>query len=118
MVVGILAAGVVVSISIGMSAVIVLRRKKTKAGNEFKMEIKAKEELIQQARREGLSERLENLKGEDRDPYTEPDESVYDEIHSDEENANDGYDELGQRSPKILIISFNKKELIIQVRMK
>ncbi|CAG2245817.1 unnamed protein product [Mytilus edulis] len=100
MVVGILAAGVVVSISIGMSAVIVLRRKKTKAGNEFKMEIKAKEEMIQQARREGLSERLENLRGEDRDPYTEPDESVYDEIHSDEENANDGYDELGQRSPK------------------
>ncbi|CAG2187327.1 PLXNB [Mytilus edulis] len=100
MVVGILAAGVVVTIIIGISAVLVLRRKKTKAANEFKMELIAKAEMIQQARREGLSERIENLRGEDGDPYTEPDESVYDEIHSDEENANDGYDELGQRSPK------------------
>ncbi|CAC5360071.1 unnamed protein product [Mytilus coruscus] len=103
MVVGILAARVFVSIIIGMSAVLVLRRKKTKTVNEFKMEIKAKEEMIQKARREGLSERIENLRGEDRDAYTEPDESVYDEINADEENsldANDGYDELGQRSPK------------------
>ncbi|XP_076117378.1 uncharacterized protein LOC143085063 [Mytilus galloprovincialis] len=100
MVVGILAAGVVVTIIIGISAVLVLRRKKTKAANEFKMELIAKAEMIQQARRKGLSERIENLRGEDGDPYTEPDESVYDEIHSDEENANDGYDELGQRSPK------------------
>lgn len=53
MVVGILAAGVVVTIIIGISAVLVLRRKKTKAANEFKMELIAKAEMIQQARREG-----------------------------------------------------------------
>ncbi|VDI53186.1 Hypothetical predicted protein, partial [Mytilus galloprovincialis] len=45
---------------------------------------------------------------EDGNAYTEPDESVYDEINADEEkdtrgnsylDANEGYDELGQRSP-------------------
>ncbi|CAC5360073.1 PLXNA [Mytilus coruscus] len=107
MVVGILVAGLVVSIFIGMSAVLVLRRKKIKAVNEFKMKIKAKEEMIQKASREG--ERIANLRGEDGNEYTEPDESVYDEINADEENntrgnsyldVHDGYDELGQRSPK------------------
>lgn len=53
MVVGILVTGLVVSIIIGMSAVLVLRRKKTKAATEFKMKIKAKEEIIQKASIEG-----------------------------------------------------------------
>ncbi|XP_071160360.1 uncharacterized protein [Mytilus edulis] len=106
MIVGILVAGLVVSIIIGMSAVLVLRRRKTKAANEFKMKIKAKEEIIQKARIEG--ERIANLRREDGNAYTEPDESVYDEINADEEkdtrgnsylDANEGYDELGQRSP-------------------
>lgn len=53
MIVGILVAGLVVSIIIGMSAVLVLRRKKTKAATEFQMKIKAKEEIIQKATKEG-----------------------------------------------------------------
>ncbi|XP_063446092.1 plexin-2-like [Mytilus trossulus] len=106
MIVGILVAGLVVSIIIGMSAVLVLRRKKTKAANEFKMKIKAKEEIIQKASIEG--ERIANLRREDGNAYTEPDESVYDEINVEEEkrtrgnsylDVNEGYDELGQRSP-------------------
>ncbi|CAG2245818.1 unnamed protein product [Mytilus edulis] len=107
MIVGILVAGLVVSIIIGMSAVLVLRRKKTKAANEFKMKIKAKEEIIQKASIEG--ERIANLRREDGNAYTEPDESVYDEINPEEDkntrgdsyhDVTDGYDELGQRSPK------------------
>lgn len=35
------------------AAVLVLRRKKAKAANEFKMKLKAKEEIIQKARIEG-----------------------------------------------------------------
>ncbi|XP_071160326.1 uncharacterized protein [Mytilus edulis] len=107
MIVGILVAGLVVSIIIGISAVLVLRRKKTKAATEFKMKIKAKEEIIQKASIEG--ERIANLRREDGNAYTEPDESVYDEINVEEEKStrgnsyldvNEGYDELGQRSPK------------------
>ncbi|XP_076089547.1 plexin-2-like [Mytilus galloprovincialis] len=105
-IVGILVAVLVVSIIIGMSAVLVLRRKKTEAANEFKMKIKAKDEIIQKASIEG--ERIANLRREDGNAYTEPDESVYDEINADEEkdtrgnsylDANEGYDELGQRLP-------------------
>ncbi|CAG2200934.1 PLXNA [Mytilus edulis] len=92
MIVGILVAGLV---------------KKTKAATEFKMKIKAKEEIIQKASIEG--ERIANLRREDGNAYTEPDESVYDEINVEEEKStrgnsyldvNEGYDELGQRSPK------------------
>lgn len=36
-----------------LSAVTILRRKKTKAANEFKIEIKAKKEIVQRYRREG-----------------------------------------------------------------
>lgn len=64
MIVGILVAGLVVSIIIGMSAVLVLRRRKTKAANEFKMKIKAKEEIIQKARIEGIKRRFVTEKKE------------------------------------------------------
>ncbi|CAC5360076.1 PLXNA [Mytilus coruscus] len=107
-IVGLLGAGLVGSVIMGMSAVSILRRKKTKAANKFKMEIKAKEEIIQEARRDGVSERRRNVRVEDGDEYAEPDGSIYDEINADEENNTrensyldvyDGYDELGQRSP-------------------
>ncbi|XP_052080277.1 hepatocyte growth factor receptor-like isoform X2 [Mytilus californianus] len=107
-VVGLLGAGLVGSVIMGMSAFSILRRKKTKAANEFKMEIKAKEEIIQKARRDGMSERRRNVRVEDGDEDTEPEESIYDEINADEENntpensyldVHGGYDELGQRPP-------------------
>ncbi|VDI08203.1 Hypothetical predicted protein [Mytilus galloprovincialis] len=48
------------------------------------------------------------MRSEDENEYTEPDESIYDEVNIEEENntrensyldVHDGYDELGQRSP-------------------
>lgn len=48
------------------------------------------------------------FRAEDENGYTEPDESIYDEVNIEEENnkrensyldVHDGYDELGQRSP-------------------
>ncbi|XP_071176360.1 uncharacterized protein [Mytilus edulis] len=107
-VVWILGAGLVGFVIICLSAVTILRRKKTKAANEFKIEIKAKKEIVQRYRREGVPERRRNVRSEDENEYTEPDESIYNEVNIDEENntrensyldVHDGYDELGQRSP-------------------
>ncbi|XP_071176273.1 uncharacterized protein [Mytilus edulis] len=106
-VVWILGAGLVGFVIICLSAVTILRRQ-TKAANEFKIEIKAKKEIVQRYGREGVPERRRNVRSEDENEYTEPDESIYDEVNIEEENntrensyldVHEGYDELGQRSP-------------------
>lgn len=52
-VVGALAAALATAIVIGVSAVVILRKKKRKAIKEFKMELMTREETIRKASREG-----------------------------------------------------------------
>lgn len=52
-VVWLLGAGLVGSVILGLTAVSILRRKRTKAAKELKIQIKAKEEIIQRDGTEG-----------------------------------------------------------------
>lgn len=52
-IVGVLTAALVTAIIVGISAVVLLRRKKKRVIKEFKMELMTREEMIRKASREG-----------------------------------------------------------------
>ncbi|XP_076112604.1 plexin-B1-like isoform X2 [Mytilus galloprovincialis] len=61
-IVGVLAASLVTAVVIGISAVVLLRRKKKKVIKEFKMELMTREEMIRKASREEFADAQMNIR--------------------------------------------------------
>ncbi|CAG2223448.1 PLXNB [Mytilus edulis] len=69
-IVGVLAAALVIAVTIGILAVVILRKKKRKAIKEFKMELMTREEMVRKASREEFADAQMTMRSIKSDLFT------------------------------------------------